>query len=233
MTTPDEAYQVLVFSRTTGFRHDSIPAGIAAVRALGDRHGFGVDATECGAVFTDDTLPRYAAVVWLSTTGDVLDEPQRTAFQRYVEGGGGYLGVHAAADTEHRWPWYGGLVGARFHDHPATQPGTVRIEDGGTAATEGLPREWPRTDEWYNFRANPRGSVHVLATVDEATYDPVGYRGGAMGADHPVAWCHRYAGGRSVYTALGHTAESYREPAFLRHLYGALRMAAGTAPFPA
>lgn len=219
--------RVLVFSRTAGFRHESIADGVAALRAV---RGFGVDASEDPAAFTAGTLAAYACVVWLSTTGDVLGDAQRTAFEDYIAGGGGYLGVHAAADSGHDWPWYGGLVGARFLDHPPVQTATVCVEDPDTAATARLPRRWQRTDEWYAFHANPRGSVHVLATVDEATYDLTDHP--AMGADHPVAWCHRYAGGRSVYTALGHTGASYREPGYLRHLSGALRMAAGTAPFP-
>ncbi|MFB9239952.1 ThuA domain-containing protein [Plantactinospora siamensis] len=225
-------YTVLVFSKTTGFRHDSIPAGIAAIKRLGREHGFAVDATEDSARFTDRDLARYAAVIFLSTSGDPVTRPaEKAAFERYIRAGGGYLGIHAAADSGYAWPWYGGLVGAYFQDHPAIQRALVRVEGHGVEATAGLPDEWWRTDEWYNFRTNPRHRVRVLATVDERTYDPVGDGGGSMGADHPVAWCHRYDGGRSVYTALGHTEAAYTEPLFLRHLLGAVRMAAGRAGF--
>jgi type 1 glutamine amidotransferase len=217
----DPAFSVLVFTRTTGYRHESIPAAVSAIEQLAVQHGFAVVATEDPSDFTASNLPRFDAVVWLSTSGDVLDPEQRTAFEQYIRAGGGYVGVHAAADTEYGWPWYGELVGAVFADHPEVQPGTVRIADTAHPSTAGLPPTWSRTDEWYNFRTNPRSAVHVLATVDESTY-----RGGTMGADHPIAWCHAYDGGRSWYTAMGHTAETYTEPEFLTHLLGGIRYAA-------
>jgi type 1 glutamine amidotransferase len=226
------SYRVLVFSKTTGFRHDSIPDGIAAIQKLGHDNGFQVDATEDDTQFTDANLAKYKAVVFLSTTGDPVTTPEeKAAFQRYIESGGGYLGVHAAADSGYDWAWYGGLVGAYFRDHPAIQQALVRVAGHGTAATRDLPTKWWRTDEWYNFRTNPRSAVRVLATMDESTYNPVGYTGGSMGADHPMAWCHRYDGGRAVYTALGHTKASYTETLFLKHLLGSIKMAAGRAEF--
>ncbi|MEU0075815.1 ThuA domain-containing protein [Streptomyces sp. NPDC006332] len=216
--------RVLVFSKTAGFRHDSIPAGIAAIRELGDSDGFKVDATEDAGVFTTRTLRRYDAVVFLSTTGDVLDPAQQRAFEGYIHRGGGYVGVHAAADTEYDWEFYGGIAGAYFQSHPAIQPATMTVEDGAHPATSGLPRAWERTDEWYNYRSNPRGRVHVLASLDESSYT-----GGTMNGDHPIAWCQTYQGGRAFYTGLGHTKESYAEPAFLRHLLGGIRYAVGDA----
>ena len=217
--------RVLVFSKTAGFRHSSIATAVRAVRRLGARHGFEVDATEDAAAFSRRGLRRYAAVVFLSTTGDVLDAGRQAAFERYIRAGGGYVGVHAAADTEYGWAFYGRLVGAYFRSHPLFpqfQEATVRVADRRHPSTRHLPGRWIRTDEWYDYRANPRGSVHVLATLDERTY-----QGGQMGADHPIAWCHRYAGGRSWYTGGGHTEESYGEPAFRRHLLGGIRWAAG------
>ena len=223
-------FRVLVFSKTTGFRHDSIPVAIATIRRLGDEHRFGVEQTEDERRFTDRNLERYDAVVFLSTTGEPLARPShRGAFQRYIRRGGGFVGVHAASDSFALWPWYVGLVGARFRRHaPGTSVADVVVEDRRTPATRRLPRVWRRVDEWYAFRSNPRGRVHVLATLDERTYHP---DGAAMGADHPIAWCHGYDGGRSVYTAMGHTSASYREPLFVAHLLGAIEMAAGRGPF--
>ena len=217
-------FTVLVFSKTTGFRHESIPQGIAAIRALGIEHGFAVESTEDAARFSDALLRQYKVIVFLSTTGDILDPDQKTALERYIRSGGGFVGVHSASDTEYQWPWYGRLVGAYFASHPQIQRATIRIEDLGHASTEGLPATWERTDEWYNFRSNPRGTVHVLATLDEATYS-----GGKMGADHPIAWCQEIDGGRSWYTAMGHTTESYAEPLFRLHLLGGIKSAAGVA----
>jgi type 1 glutamine amidotransferase len=217
-------FAALVFSKTTGFRHDSIPQGIAAIKTLGAERGFAVDSTEDAARFTDAELARYKVVVFLSTTGEILDEIQKAAFERYIRSGGGFVGIHSASDTEYQWAWYGRLVGAYFASHPQIQPATIRIEDFGHASTEGLPPAWERIDEWYNFRTNPRATVHVLATLDETTYT-----GGKMRADHPIAWCHMIDGGRSWYTAMGHTAESYAEPLFRRHLLGGIESAAGVA----
>ncbi|MGH9936078.1 MAG: ThuA domain-containing protein, partial [Blastocatellia bacterium] len=221
--TPPAQPQVraLVFSKTTGFRHDSIPDGIAAIRQLGLQNNFDVDATEDASLFTDTNLARYQTVVFLNTTGDALNDDQQAAFQRYIRNGGGFVGVHSATDTEYDWAWYGGLVGAYFQSHPAIQPAQIRIEDSSHPSTSTLPVEWRRTDEWYNFRSNPRGRVKTLATLDEATYS-----GGAMGADHPIAWCQLYDGGRSWYTAGGHTKESYAEPLFRQHLLGGVQFTA-------
>jgi uncharacterized protein len=214
--------RLLVYSRTAGYRHESIPAGISALRLLGARAGCAVDATEDPAVFALDNLRGYAAVVFLSTSGDVLGNAGRDALEGYMAAGGAWLGIHGAATTEYDWPYFGGLAGARFDRHPPEQTATVTVEDPDHPATSHLPAAWAWHDEWYAFRASPRPLVRVLLTVDETTYD-----GGTMGADHPVAWCHEYGGGRCFYTALGHAARTFAEPAFLRHLSGALEWLAG------
>ncbi len=219
---------ILVFSKTTGFRHDSIPDAIAAVRQLGDDYGFLVDGTEGGGAFTDENLSQYQAVVFLLTTGTVLDEDQKAAFERYIEAGNGYVGVHSASDTEYNWVWYGQLLGAYFSSHPNIQSADVDVVDHCHPSTWFLPDVWQRTDEWYNFQTNPRDNeVTVLATLDESTYS-----GGTMGADHPIMWYHEFDGGRSWYTAMGHTSESYYEPLFLECLLGGILYAMGEAPAP-
>ncbi|MER7491230.1 ThuA domain-containing protein [Streptomyces pharetrae] len=218
----DPAYKILVFSKTAGFRHSSIDDGITALRDLGTANNFTVDATEDAQAFTTANLARYKVVVFLSTTGDVLTAAQQTAFEQYVQGGGGYAGIHAAADTEYDWPFYAGLAGALFHSHPAVQSATVKVEDRAHDATAHLGGSWRRTDEWYNYRTNPRTTAHVLASLDESSY-----AGGNMAGDHPIAWCKDYQGGRAFYTGGGHTDESYTEPAFRRHLLGGIRWAAG------
>jgi regulation of enolase protein 1 (concanavalin A-like superfamily)/type 1 glutamine amidotransferase len=243
---PGARFRVLVFSKTTGFRHDSIPAGIAAIKKLGEDNDFQVDASEdSAAVFTDDFLAHYDAVVFLSTTGDPLNDAEQAAFERYIKGGGGYAGIHAAADTEYTWTWYGKLVGAYFRNHPAGTPtATVHIEDEDNHSTEGLPNPWERVDEWYNYQ-KPEGAVvggggddyspreagvHVLATVDESTYGEDD--GNTTDDDHPISWCHRYDGGRSWYTGMGHTQASFSEAPYLKHLLGGLEIAAGVVADP-
>ena len=212
-----------MFSKTAGFRHDSIPAGIAAIRQLGSARGFSVDATEDASAFTDESLARYKAVVFLSTTGDVLNPAQEAAFERFIRRGGGFVGVHSATDTEYDWPFYGALVGAYFAGHPDIQKRhRFRSRIPAHPAVASLPRAWTRRDEWYNFRQNPRGRVNVLATLDERTYT-----GGTMAPDHPIMWSHTYEGGRSFYTAGGHTQESFSETSFIDHLGRAILWAAG------
>jgi cytochrome c len=219
---PKPKFNVLVFSKTAGFRHDSIPTGVERIRQLGAANNFAVDATEDASEFRNNRLNEYDVVVFLSTTGDVLNNAQQRAFERFVSRGGGFVGIHAAADTEYDWPFYGGLVGAYFKSHPAIQEATVKVADKVHPSTRHLPDRWVRTDEWYDYQANPRGDVHVLATLDETTYD-----GATMGADHPIAWCHTFEGGRSWYTGGGHTTESFGEPAFAQHILGGIRWAAG------
>lgn len=233
-TTPiveDGEFRVLVYSRTAGFRHASIEPGIAALGELGRANGFAVDASEDPTVFNPETLARYAAVIWLNTTLTVLDtEAQREALQRYIEAGGGYVGIHSAADTEHDWPWYGELVGAYFKSHPVQQLGRLRIEAADHPAVAALPDPWTVFDEFYSFKTNPRGLVRVLMNIDETSYAqdpnttclpdsptfPNGFSG-VMG-DHPMSWCHDRLGGRAWYTALGHEAALYQLPEFREHL---------------
>lgn len=215
--------RLLVFSKTGGFRHQSIPDGIKAIKALfADRYD--VDASEDSGAFNAENLKRYRAVIFLSTTGDILNDEQQVAFQAYIKSGGGYAGVHAAADTEHTWPWYGELVGAYFKTHPNIQPALVKVEDRTHRSTRMLPAEWRRTDEWYVYNRNPRDKVKVLAALDDSTI-----QGATMGGDHPIAWYHDFEGGRSWYTGGGHTSESYTEELFLKHLEGGILWAAGAA----
>jgi type 1 glutamine amidotransferase len=220
----DDGRRVLVFSKTAGFRHDSIPDGVAAVRDLGAADGYAVDATEDAGAFTRANLARYDAVVFLSTTGDVLDDTQQAAFEDYIRSGGNYVGVHAATDTEYDWEFYGGLAGAYFRSHPAIQRAAIDVEDRAHPSTAHLDPRWVRTDELYDYRENPREHVHVLASLDESSYS-----GGSMNGDHPIAWCQEYEGGRAFSTGLGHTKESYAEPAFREHLAGGIRWAVGDA----
>jgi len=235
-------FNALIFSKTAAFRHtECIPSGTVAIAQMAQRNGFTVDATENAADFNDANLAKYDVVIFLCTTGDVLNGAQQTAFEHYIQGGGGYAGIHSASDTEYDWSWYGGLVGAYFRDHPGVagvnqqfQQATINVEDRKSAATKRLPAQWTREEEWYNFRTNPREDVHVLMSVDESTYDPRGYSvpGGSppMG-DHPISWCHEYDGGRAFYTALGHKGVYWKEPLLLSHVLGGIQMAAGAAKF--
>ena len=212
--------RVLVFSKTTGWRHDSIPTAVAAVQKLAMAESLYSHATEDASVFTPENLKSYRAVIFVNTTGDVLDAAQQQALQDFIEGGGGFMGIHSAADTEYDWPWYGTLVGAWFKSHPpGLQTSRVHFTQEGIADSG---REWRVTDELYNYRSNPREQVTVLATVDERDYE-----GGTMGDDHPISWCHASGQGRAWYTGFGHYAKLYADPVFARQLSRGLRYAAG------
>jgi len=205
-----------------GFHHASIPKGIDAVIKLGNENGFDVDTTTNSDQFNDDTLKQYAVVIFLSTTGHVLDYRQRAAFERYIQAGGGFVGVHAATDTEYDWGWYGRLVGAYFNGHPRPQEAKFIIKDKDFPATKFFTDTvWTHTDELYNFKKiNP--DIHVLITIDEKSYE-----GGTNGDFHPMSWYHDYDGGRAFYTELGHTDECYQEPLYLKHLLGGIEYAIG------
>jgi cytochrome c len=189
--------KVLVFSKTDGFYHSSIPEGVKAIQRLGEQYGFEVDTTTNANRFREELLQEYSAVVFLNTTGDVLNHYQQADFERYIQAGGGFVGIHAASDTEYDWPWYGELVGAYFEDHPGindphpgVQTATLIVEDKNHPSTSFLPENWERKDEWYSFK-NFNESVNVLLSIDEDTYE-----GGVKMGNHPMAWYHEYDGGR-------------------------------------
>ncbi|MEZ4824821.1 MAG: ThuA domain-containing protein [Bacteroidia bacterium] len=213
--------RLLVFSKTKGFRHASIETGIKAIQELGLSQGYEVVATEDASIFTDENLRDFSAVIFLNTTMDVLDYYQQADFERYIQSGGGFVGIHAATDTEYEWPWYNHLVGAYFASHPKIQEAKLVVVDKNHPSTQMLPDEWTRTDEWYNFK-DFNEDVHVLVKIDESSYE-----GGKMGEFHPMAWYHEFDGGRSFYTEFGHTEESYQEDMYLQHLLGGIQYAIG------
>ena len=216
--------KVLVFSKTEGFRHESIEPGIAAIEKIGEANNFTVVATEDAENFNQDYLKDFMAVVFLNTTGNVLDPVQQSQMERFIQAGGGFVGIHAATDTEYGWPWYGKLVGAYFDSHPLNpnvQEGEVTIVQPNHAATDSLPPSWTVADEWYNFKSiEPTNTI--LITLDESTYE-----GGTNGANHPISWYKEYDGGRSFYTGFGHTNEQFSDAKFLSHLKGGIKYAIG------
>lgn len=221
---PADRPRILVFSKTEGWRHESIIDGKRALQELGRREGYAVDISENAGLFHSGALAEYDAVIFLSTTGTIFNDRQRRAFERYIRAGGGFVGIHSATDTEYGWPWYNKLVGAYFASHPEQQEAEKVVVDFEHPSTHFLQTEldgnrWRRFDEWYNFKSlNP--DVHVLMNLDESTYE-----GGENGDHHPIAWYHEYDGGRAFYTAGGHTAESYRDPLFMRHILGGIQYA--------
>ncbi|TFD10913.1 ThuA domain-containing protein [Cryobacterium sp. TMT1-2-2] len=244
-TADDDEYKVLVVGETLGFRHSHIDDTTLAVAKLGQENGFTVDVwdsrqpalTLASTPFTTaEDLSQYATIIFASPVDAtnnldplrprLLDDAELSAFQGYIRGGGGFVGLHAATDSMHTVPWYSELTGggARFLGHPAQQTATMHVESPNHPSTSMLPAAWELFDEWYNFTSNPRDSVHVLITLDESTYNP---GSGAMGADHPLSWCQNFEGGRSWYEGAGHVDANYSDPMFLAHILGGIEWTAG------
>lgn len=224
MTTRDDARRdardarsgrILAFSATSGFRHTSIPAAVAALARLGERHGFDVLATEDPGFFTTSHLAQYDVVVWVSVTGTVLDDAQRESLRDYVETGGGFVAIHGASAAEPEWPFLETLIGARFASHPAPSEADVVIAPIEDPSTAGLPAVWTQHDEWYRFERSLDEDVEVLAVADHDD------------ERLPVIWRRRVGAGRSWYTALGHFEATYADPLFEAHLFGGLQSASG------
>ncbi len=215
---------VLVFTKTAEYRHSSITAGVKVLRELGRQNNFIVIRTESSEDFTERNLKNYRLVVFMSTTGDVLDANEQRAFENYIKSGGSYLGVHAAADTEYDWEWYGKLVGGYFNGHPNdpnVRKAVVQRLVKDHPATQHLPDSWTRNDEWYNYKQLNTDTT-VLLNLDETSYE-----GGTNGGKHPIAWYHEFDGGRAFYTGGGHTDQSFMEPDFRQHLLGAVQWCLG------
>lgn len=214
---PDPAQPaVLVFSATRGFRHSSIPDGIAALKQIAARNNWKLVATEDSSYFTPANLAQFNTVVLLNTTGNVFGAEQQTALQDYVKKGGGIAGVHAAADCEYEWPWYNKLIGAYFESHPAIQSANLIVKEKHPS-TAHLGTSWTHKDEWYNYKSvSP--DIKVLLELDEKSYN-----GGKMGAYHPIAWRQEIDGGKMFYTGLGHTSEAYKDEKFLMHLENGIK----------
>lgn len=213
--------KVLVFTKAAGYHHASIPAGIAAIQKLGAANGYKVDTTSNSTVFTSKNLKSYTALIFLNTTGNVFDSAQKEGLVKYIQGGGGFVGIHAASDTEMDWPWYVRMVGACFSNHPKPQVANILVVDSTHPTTQHLPRPWRKMEEWYNFKEQPK-DVHVLLAVDESSYE-----GGKNGNNHPLSWYHNFEGGRVFYTALGHFDEAYSDTLFLQHLEKGIEWALG------
>jgi cytochrome c len=217
--------RVLVFYKNTYYFHESIPAGASLIHQLGIENNFDVDTTADSKVFTEDNLKKYSAVVFLNNAdnkGNLLNNLEKIAFERYIQAGGGYVGIHAATDAEYDWTWYTKLAGGIFNGHPDDHyVAELTITEPNHPSTKVLPLKWSFKEEWYNFKKLNK-DVHVLMTVDEKTY-----KGGTNGDYHPIAWYHEYDGGRAWYTALGHRKETFGDSLFKKHLLGGIQFAMG------
>jgi uncharacterized protein len=222
-----QQFKALLFTKTAGFHHTSIHEGVTGVRNLAARHNFTVDWQESADVFNEKNLAKYDVVIFLNTTGDILNDAQQTAFEKYIQSGKGWVGIHAAADTEYEWPWYTKLVGMMFNIHPAQQTAYLDVVNSNFPGLERFPKRMLWTDEWYEYQKPYKANdLKFLIMLDEKTYDAKTSKGAGMGAEHPIAWYHNYDGGRAFYTGMGHIGLVYSDQSFLDHLYGGIYWAA-------
>lgn len=215
--------RLLVYTKNgKGYVHDNIPSAVASIRQMGQQHGFSVDVSDDPSVFTDDNLKKYNALVFTSTNNNVFDtDAQKVAMMRYVQAGGGFVGIHSVTGTERQWPWFKRLVGGTFVRHAKHQPFKEIIIDARHPSTAALPRVWERDDECYYIKEiNP--DLHVLMVHDLASVNDKD-KPEIFGSTFPSVWCHEFDGGRQWYTALGHDAKTYDEPVFRQHILGGIQ----------
>ena len=236
-----QQFKVLLITETAGWHHESISNGITAINELAATHNFEVERQQNAQKITESRLMEFEAVIFLSTTEDIFDDTEQAAFEKYIQSGKGFIGIHAASDTEYQWEWYTKLVGRMFHIHPEQQTATLEIIDHNFPGLEHFPNTLLWTDEWYDFGEEKVDDLNYLVTVDENSFNPavtwenrdpdetgnmVDRTSKGMGAFHPISWYHEFDGGRSFYTALGHIEKVYENPWFLAHLYGGIYYAA-------
>jgi len=226
-----QQFKALIFSKTQGFRHQSVPEGVAALKKLASKHRFQVYATEDASVFTEKGLADYDVIIMMSTTGNIFNDEQKAAFEAFVRSGKGVVGIHSAADTEYSWEWYNKMMGGQFNHHPHQQTARMKVVDQNHPSTYHLNENWLFTDEWYEYK-NFNTDVNILIQLDETTYDVGTVRGkpAGMGDVHPIAWYHEFESGRVFYTGLGHVEEAFEDDAFLNHVYGGIWYAAMGKP---
>jgi type 1 glutamine amidotransferase len=223
-------FNVLLFTKTDGWHHKSTNAAVQAMQNMADTHHFSIDWQEDARLINDENLAKFDVIIFLMTTGNILNEKQQQAMEKFIQAGKGFVGIHSAADTEYDWPWYGKMVGRQFVIHPVIQTARMTVINRQFPGLEYFPDSMLITDEWYEFGPELSEDLQYLMTIDESTYDPVAkwdnVEGDGMGDFHPVAWYQDYDGGRAFYSALGHMPESYTNRAFLEHIYGGLYWAA-------
>lgn len=225
-----DQFNVLMFSKMDGFHHKSVNEGVTAIREIGEKHHFNVDWHEDANLINDENLEKYDVIVFLLTTGNILNEEQQGAMERFIQSGKGYVGIHSASDTEYDWDWYTKMVGRTFHIHPPIQTAELEVIDRNFPGLERMPDKFWWTDEYYEFGAERIDTLNYILSIDESTYNPVAdwgrVAGKGMGDFHPIAWYHEYDGGRAFYTALGHVPATYNDILFREHLFGGIFWAA-------
>lgn len=229
-STAQKQFRALLFTKTNGWHHESIHEGVDAIRKMADRHWFDVEWHEDPARFNDGNLAKFDVIIFLNTTGDILNNEQQAAMEKFIKAGKGFVGIHSAADTEYDWPWYTKLVGHMFKIHPAVQSAKLKFTQNPFPGLQGFKETHYWTEEWYDYKPATVPDLKYILAVDEKTYNPKVQWGenksDGMGAFHPIAWYHEYDGGRAFYTGLGHLPAEFSEQALQDHIYAGILYAA-------
>lgn len=225
-----QQFNALLFTKTNGYHHESIIEGVSVVRQLAKEHYFTLEWHENAEVFNDQKLEEFDLIIFLSTSGNILNDNQKNAFVKFIQSGKGFVGIHSASNTEEEWDWYTKMIGRIFHIHPDIQTGELSVHDSNFPGMERMPKSFYWTDEWYEFTEEKIEGINYLLTVDENTYNPIAEwddrEGSGMGEFHPISWYHEYDGGRAFYTSLGHMPATYNDILFQQHIYGGIYWAA-------
>ncbi len=220
-----DQFSVLLYTQHDQWHSNTIPVAIQAFEEMAKEHQFKFNWTQLPNELIEK-LPEHDVLIFMNANADSLKEKHMSALKAFMKRGGGFVGIHATADSKKENSWFDGLVGAKFLNHPKLQAAIVEVENSDFPATWHLPKKWLRSDEWYNFKNINLDNLNVVLTVDEATYDyTAGYDSiplKSMGQIHPISWYQYYEGGKSFYTALGHKPESYKDKNFLNHIFGAI-----------
>jgi type 1 glutamine amidotransferase len=223
-------FSALLITKTAGWHHESINEGVVAMKELATQNFFDLQWHQAGMPITDKSLQNFQVIIFLNTTGDIFKDEEQKAIERFIQSGKGFVGIHAASDTEYSWPWYTKMVGRMFHIHPVIQTAKLRMTSNKFPGLEGFTDGQWWTDEWYEFDAEKTTGLNYILAVDESSYNPKtdwgAKKGQGMGNFHPIAWYHDYDGGRAFYTALGHMPTVYSNEAFLNHVYAGILWAA-------
>ncbi len=223
-------FKALLVNTTRGWMHTSGHTGVDAIKDLAERNNFELVIQEAPTAINDKNLEQFQVVIFLNTTGDIFDSASQKAFERFIQSGKGYVGIHSASDTEYDWPWYNQLVGRMFLIHPAIQTAKLKVVNDSFPGMKTFTNNQLWTDEWYTFGPEKANNLKYILAVDEKSYSPkVAWgekKSDGMGAFHPIAWYHTHDGGRAFYTALGHLPAIYTDKQFLDHIYGGIYWAA-------
>ena len=225
--------KVLVYTRNgKGYVHDNIESSVKAIQKLAAEKGFSVVAGDDPSVFTEDNLKQYSFLLFPNTNNDVFEtDDQRLAFRRYIESGGGFVGLHSVLGTERNWTWFKMMLGGSFAWHPKFQPLTLKIIDPAHPTAKGVPANWTKGDECYFMKEMYPGIkvvlAHDLSHLSKDEEEKIQKNVGSFARYYPASWHQQFDGGTIWITTLGHDKKDYEDKTYLNHIFQGMEFVAG------